>query len=81
MQQVRIVDISAAGVLIHSARLLDVGTRASLRLSLDGKPFAAEIQVQRVISESGDAPGYSLGAKFVAVSPDDRQLIERFMTQ
>jgi hypothetical protein len=81
MQQVRIVDISAAGLLLHSARALDVGTRASLRLSLDGKLFSAQIQVQRVTSDAGDTPGYSVGAKFIAVSPDDRQLIERFMTQ
>jgi hypothetical protein len=81
VQQVRIVDISAAGVLLHSARALEVGTRASLRLSLDGKPFFAEIQVQRVISNPGDASGCSVGAKFIAVSAEDRQLIERFMTQ
>ena len=81
VQQVRIVDISAAGVLLYSARALEVGTRASLRLSLDGKPFVAEIQVQRVISNPGDASGCSVGAKFIAVSAEDRQLIERFMTQ
>jgi hypothetical protein len=81
MQQVRIMDISADGVLLSSARPLEVGTRGSLRLSLGGNPFTAEIQVQRVMSDSGLAPGYSVGAQFVAISADHRQLIQQFIGQ
>jgi hypothetical protein len=80
-QQVRIMDISATGVLLHSTRPLDVGTRASLRLSLGGSPFTAEIQVQRVSSDARGVSGYALGAQFVTISPDHRQLIEHFIGQ
>ena len=75
------MDISADGVLLSSARPLEVGTRASLRLSLGGNPFTAEIQVQRVMSDSGGASGYSLGAQFVTISADHRQLIQQFIGQ
>jgi hypothetical protein len=83
MQQVQIMDISATGVLFYSTRPLDVGTRASLRLSLGGNPFTAEIQVQRVSSDSRGASGsgYALGAQFVTISPDHRQLIQHFIGQ
>ena len=81
MQQVRIMDISTDGVLISSMRPVEVGTRACLRLSLGGSPFTAEIQVQRVTSIAGGASGYSLGAQFVAISADHRQLIQQFIGQ
>jgi len=75
------MDISSTGVLLCSARPLDVGTRASLRLSLGGNPFTAEIQVQRVSNDAPGASGYVLGAQFVTISPDHRQLIEHFIGQ
>jgi hypothetical protein len=46
---VRVIDISSAGVLLQSARMLSPGARGSLRFTLAGAPFAADIQVQRVV--------------------------------
>jgi hypothetical protein len=79
--QVRVVDISANGVLLHTTTPLAAGTKASLCLSLAGQPFAAEVVVQRTPTAPSDAAGYSIGAKFVSVSPKHLNVIERFLAQ
>jgi hypothetical protein len=76
---VRVLDISTVGVLIQSPRLLNPGSRGSLRFTLAGAPFAADIQVRRVSSASENGSGYRIGATFVGMTMDHRQLIERFM--
>jgi hypothetical protein len=78
---VRVLDISVAGVLLHSTEAVEAGTRGNLRLHLDGSAFRADVQVQRVSPDSSGAAGYQLGATFVGLSPDLRQLIERFMAR
>lgn len=80
-QQVRVVDISAVGVLLEASRPLEVGTRAALRMSLAGAPFGADVVVQRVTSEFGMPASFRIGARFLTLSADNRQLIERFVTQ
>ena len=80
-QQVRVVDISAAGVLLHSTQPLGVGSRGALRLSLAGKPFAADVLVERVIGGTGPAEGYRIGAKFVSINAEHLNVIERFVAQ
>ena len=49
---VRVLDISTAGVLLQSPRLLNPGSRGSLRFTLAGAPFLADIQVRRVTPDS-----------------------------
>jgi hypothetical protein len=78
---VRVLDISVAGVLLHSAEAVEAGTKGNLRLHLDGSAFRADVQVQRVGAAPEGAAGYRLGATFVGLSPDLRQLIERFMAR
>ena len=81
MVNVRVLDISVAGVLLQTNQPLEAGARGRLRLNLDGSLFRADVEVQR-ISEPTDAKGgYRVGATFIALTPDLRQLIERFMTQ
>jgi hypothetical protein len=76
---VRVLDISTAGVLLQSPRLLSPGARGSLRFTLAGAPFLADIQVRRVTPGSDAASGYRIGATFVGMTLEHRQLIERFM--
>ena len=76
---VRVLDISTAGVLLQSPRLLNPGSRGSLRFTLAGAPFLADIQVRRVTPGSDAGSGYRIGATFVGMSLEHRQLIERFM--
>jgi hypothetical protein len=78
---VRVLDISVAGVLLQSSRPVAPGERGGLSLNLGGSPFRAEVQVQRVAAAADAAVGYRIGATFIALNQDLRQLIERFMTQ
>jgi hypothetical protein len=77
---VQVLDISLAGVLLQSSRLVHAGARGSLRLSLGGTPFSADVTVQRVVP-SDLAGAYRVGATFVAISLEHRQVIERFTSQ
>lgn len=76
---VRVIDISSAGVLLQSAHLLNPGARGSLRFTLAGAPFSADIQVQRVSTSSEAGSGYRIGATFVSMTPENRRHIERFI--
>jgi PilZ domain-containing protein len=78
---VRVLDISAAGVLFQTPSPLSLGARGQLRLSVGGAPLLAEIEVRRVSVAPDSSPGYRIGAKFVAMTPKHRQLIERFISQ
>lgn len=78
---VRVLDISVAGVLLHSSEAVAEGATGNLRLHLDDSAFRADVQVQRVAAAPSGTAGYRLGATFVGLSPDLRQLIERFMAR
>jgi PilZ domain len=74
---VQILEISGGGVLLQSSRPVNIGQRAALRLSIGGHAFATEVTVTRVTPSSEEGP-YRIGATFVTIKPEDRQLIERF---
>ena len=78
---VQVIDISVAGVLLHSSEAVAVGTKGSLRLHLDGAAFRADVQVQRVAAESAGTAGYRLGATFVGLSSELRHVIDRFVAR
>jgi hypothetical protein len=80
---VQVLDISAGGVLLQAKERVEPGTRARLRLNMYGSPFAADVEVKRV-SHLADAPrdaAFGLGAEFIGITPEHRQLIERFSSQ
>jgi hypothetical protein len=80
---VRVLDISLSGVLLQSAHPVERGARGSLRLTLDGVPFTADVEVQRVApAPDGTGPdAYRIGARFVSTGRDHQQVIERFINQ
>jgi PilZ domain-containing protein len=80
---VRILDISLSGVLLQSAHPVGPGARGSLKLNLDGVPFTADVEVQRVspAPDVKSAEPYRIGAKFVATTREHQQIIERFINQ
>jgi hypothetical protein len=78
---VRVLDISVAGVLLHASEAVAAGTKGHLKLHLDGSPFRADVQVERVAEAPMGTGGYRLGVTFLGLSPDVRQLIERFMAR
>jgi hypothetical protein len=80
-ESVRILDLSANGVLLQSHDALDVSSRGMLRLSVAGSPLAAEIEVTRVTRAPSPADGFRIAAQFLEITPKHRQLIERFISQ
>jgi len=76
---VRVLDLSVAGVLMHMSVPLELRVRGCLRLNLGGQAFAAAGEVARVsrVSASADE-GYRIGAVFVGLTAEHRQMIESF---
>ena len=77
---VRVLDISVAGVLLQSNHRIEEGSRGRLRLDLGGSPFLADVQVERVAPAPDSRPGFRLGVTFIELPPESRHVIERFMT-
>jgi hypothetical protein len=77
---VQVLDISTAGVFLQMSHRVEPGTRGSLRLNLWGTPFLADVEVRRVDQFAGGDRGtsYRVGAVFVTILPESRQLIEQF---
>mgnify|MGYP000848951043 CR=1 FL=1 len=75
---VRIIDISVGGVLLASTRPATVGARGRLSVALAGNPLATEVEIRRVV-ESSDHTNFRIGAEFVGISADQRDIIERLV--
>jgi len=80
-ESVRIVDLSVTGVLLQAKDAVGVRSKALLRISVGGSPLAAEIEVTRVAPAVQSGDGYRIAAQFLAITPNHRQLIERFISQ
>ena len=80
VESVRVLDLSATGVLLQSRDGVDLRSKAMLRLSVAGSPLAAEIEIMRVAETPGD-DGFRIAAQFLEITPKHRQLIERFISQ
>jgi len=78
---VQLLDISVTGVLLQSSQPIEPSARGSLRVNFGGVPLTAEVEIQRVSVVPGDTPSYRIGARFLGMAPQHRQLIERFMVQ
>jgi hypothetical protein len=78
---VRVLDISVAGVLLQSSRPMKIGQRGALRLALFGQELTTQVAVMRVSSAAGVDSGYRIGAAFMSMPPEHRQIIERFTNQ
>jgi hypothetical protein len=74
---VRILDISEAGVLVESAHRVREGIRGRLRLDFGGRPFSADVQVQRVFPAGRDR--FRIGAAFINLSPEHAATIARLI--
>jgi hypothetical protein len=80
---VQVMDISVAGVLLHTNQQVEPGSRGCLRLNLWGSAFAADVEVRRVnrLGDGERGTAYGVGAVFVSMMPEHRHLIERFASQ
>src|SRR5437870_372093 len=73
---VQLLDISQTGVMLQSAQQAKEGSRGHLRFDLAGQPFSVDVEVRRVARPAGT--NYRIGARFVALSEEQRQIIEAF---
>ena len=80
---VRLVDISAGGVLLFSPQKLRLGQKARLRTTLGADPFNVDIEVRRVADggPSGAARGgYRIGAVFSGVDEASSRSVRHFLS-
>ena len=61
---VRLVECSASGCLLESARPLAPGTTARLRLTIDRRTFVEQVQIVRCQAIAGTS-SYHVGASFL----------------
>ena len=71
--RVRLVDISASGVLLWSDDPLPVGSEGRLNVLLGGMPFEAQAQVKRQ-APAADSTGCLLGTALTTAPPQQRTL-------
>ena len=79
---VRLVDISANGVLFFSPQKLSLGQKARLRTTLGADPFNVDLEVRRVANgRSAGSPGggYRIGAAFTAMDEASDRSVRRFL--
>ena len=71
--RMRVVDISAGGVLLWTDDPVPVGTTGRLNMLLDGVPFEAQAAIMREC-QTPAGPGRLLGAALDATPPHQRTL-------
>jgi len=79
---VRLVDISATGVLFSSPQKLTIGQRARLRTTLGTEALNVDVEVRRVSEYSGEGNGrgrYRMGAVFVQPDESARATVQHFL--
>jgi hypothetical protein len=77
---VRVVNCSASGCLIESHVRLDPGTVVALRLFIDGRAFADDVQVVRCRTIEGAGSIYHVGLQYLWSTPLSRDSL-RLATQ
>jgi hypothetical protein len=76
--RVRVMDISASGVLLAADERLPVGTTGRLQISLGGSQFEGQVQVRREQPAPG-GKGQLLGAAVTASQPRHQEALEHFL--
>ena len=80
---VRLVDISAGGVLLSSSQKMRIGPRARLHTTLGTDPFNAEVEVRRVAEGGMEGNGrgrYRIGAVFTALDDVSKRSVHHFLS-
>jgi hypothetical protein len=80
---VRLVDISAGGVLLTSSQKMSIGQRARLHTSLGSEPLNVEVEVRRVAEGGMEGNGrgrYRIGAVFTALDEASKRSVHHFLS-
>jgi hypothetical protein len=77
---VELLEISVGGVLLSTVRPLTIGHRAHLRVVLNGEPFAALVEVCRLVPAHVAASGrWVAAAFFVNLADAHRRSLQMFL--
>jgi hypothetical protein len=78
---VRLLDLSSDGVLLSCPDPITPGAKPRVVARLDGRPLDAELDVRHVSSQWDQrSGGYRVGGRFVALTPQARQAVDRLLT-
>src|SRR5438477_7965283 len=77
--RVRVLNCSPSGCLVETSSRLEVGTIASLRLSLQGDEFADDVQVVRCQQIEGAGSVFHVGAQFLWTGMPHEQSLRQLM--
>jgi len=77
--RVRVIDISAKGVLIGTEISLPIGTLGHFRSGVGGGPISSAVDVRRVVTTAAPRPSVALGAIFTDMDDSSRRTLERFL--
>jgi hypothetical protein len=77
--RVRVLNCSPSGCLVETNSRLEVGTIASLRLSLQGDEFTDDVQVVRCQQIEGAGPLFHVGAQFLWTGMPHEQSLRQLM--
>lgn len=80
---VRLVDISAGGVLLTSSQRMNIGQRARLHTTLGTDPLNVEVEVRRVADGNADGTGrgrYRIGAVFTTLDEASSRSVNQFLS-
>ncbi len=80
---VRLMDISAKGLLFFSPQKLKVGQKARLRTTLGADPFNVDLEVRRVSdagASGGTRGGYRVGAVFSVIDEASARSVRHFLS-
>ncbi len=79
---VRLMDISASGVLLSSSQKMVVGQRARLHTTLGSEPLNVEVEVRRVGEAEANGAGrgrYRIGAVFHGMDEAGGRSVRHFL--
>lgn len=74
--ELRVLDVSVSGCLVETNRPMDVGTLATLRVTIDDRSYSDDVHIVRCHRIAG-ASTFHVGAKFLWTSPPHRHSLRR----
>jgi hypothetical protein len=77
--KIRVLNCSPSGCLVETNSRLEIGTIASLRLSLQGDVFVDDIQVVRCQQIEGAGAVFHVGAQFLWTGIPDSHSLRQLM--
>jgi hypothetical protein len=76
---VKVLDISASGVMFLAPERMTAGSKGQLRLRLGDSSFIADVEIRRGDRHQNPSGGYRAGATFTSLADGSRASLEDFI--